>query len=57
LWRGKVIETNSNKFGSLIGDNSKIGANAVLFPVTVLEKNAIVDRLNSINQLEGYQND
>jgi NDP-sugar pyrophosphorylase family protein len=51
LWKGRVIETNTTKFGSLIGDNSKIGANAVLFPGTILEKNSIVDRLKCINQL------
>lgn len=35
---GKRIETNTEKFGALIGDNSKIGANAVLSPGTILQK-------------------
>jgi UDP-N-acetylglucosamine diphosphorylase / glucose-1-phosphate thymidylyltransferase / UDP-N-acetylgalactosamine diphosphorylase / glucosamine-1-phosphate N-acetyltransferase / galactosamine-1-phosphate N-acetyltransferase len=54
LWKGKVIETNVTKFGSLIGDNSKIGANAVLFPGTILEKNSTVERLRLINQMGSY---
>ena len=41
---GKEIKTGSNKFGALIGDGCKIGANAVLSPGTVLEKNTIVNR-------------
>jgi len=56
LWRGKVIKTNANKFGSLIGDNSKIGANAVLFPGTILEKKSLVNRLELINQIRVESN-
>lgn len=47
---GKLIDTKTEKFGSLIGDNSKIGANAVLSPGTILEKNRIVKRLELIEQ-------
>ena len=46
----QVIDTETEKFGSLIGDNSKIGANAVLSPGTILEKNSIVKRLELIEQ-------
>lgn len=46
----QLIDTNTEKFGSLIGDNSKIGANAVLSPGTILEKNSIVKRLELIEQ-------
>ena len=46
----KSIRTNLNKFGSLIGDYSKIGANAVLSPGTLLLPNTIVGRLQLVNQ-------
>jgi UDP-N-acetylglucosamine diphosphorylase / glucose-1-phosphate thymidylyltransferase / UDP-N-acetylgalactosamine diphosphorylase / glucosamine-1-phosphate N-acetyltransferase / galactosamine-1-phosphate N-acetyltransferase len=51
LYRSTVIDTFSEKFGSLVGDNSKIGANAVLSPGTILEANTIVKRLELIDQL------
>ena len=47
----EIINTNSEKFGALVGDNSKIGANAVLSPGTILEKNSIVKRLQLIEQI------
>jgi len=50
LYKSKIIETNVEKFGSLVGDNSKIGANAVLSPGTILEANTIVNRLELIDQ-------
>lgn len=46
----QIIDTKTEKFGSLVGDNSKIGANAVLSPGTILEKNTIVRRLELIEQ-------
>ena len=48
----QIIDTQTEKFGSLIGDNSKIGANAVLSPGTILEKNSIVKRLELIEQIK-----
>lgn len=48
---GKVIETNVIKFGSLIGDHSRIGANSVLNPGTILPVKSIVPRLTHVNQL------
>lgn len=47
----KIINTNIEKFGALIGDDSKIGANAVLSPGTILEKKSIVKRLELIEQI------
>ncbi len=44
----------ATKFRSLIEDNLKIGANAVLFPGTILEKNSTVERLTLINQMGSY---
>ncbi len=49
-YKNEIIETKTNKFGSLVGDNSKIGANAVLSPGTILERNSIVKRLELIEQ-------
>jgi UDP-N-acetylglucosamine diphosphorylase / glucose-1-phosphate thymidylyltransferase / UDP-N-acetylgalactosamine diphosphorylase / glucosamine-1-phosphate N-acetyltransferase / galactosamine-1-phosphate N-acetyltransferase len=51
LYNGKISETNSEKFGSLVGDNSKIGANAVLSPGTILNKGSIVKRLELVEQI------
>ncbi len=48
----EIIETNTEKFGALIGDNSKIGANAVLSPGTILPKNSIVKRLELVEQVK-----
>jgi NDP-sugar pyrophosphorylase family protein len=55
LYRSQIIETKVEKFGSLVGDNSKIGANAVLSPGTILEKNSIVKRLELIEQIRDEQ--
>jgi len=48
----QLIDTKIEKFGSLVGDNSKIGANAVLSPGTILEKNSVVKRLELIEQIK-----
>lgn len=50
LYQSEIIDTGVEKFGSLVGDNSKIGANAVLSPGTILEKNTIVKRLELVEQ-------
>ena len=50
MHRGERINTGVTKFGALVGDHVKIGANAVLSPGTILEKNRIVGRLELINQ-------
>lgn len=46
----QIIDTGVDKFGSLIGDHSKIGANAVLSPGTILPANSIVKRLELVDQ-------
>jgi NDP-sugar pyrophosphorylase family protein len=46
----KNIDTQSEKFGALVGDHSKIGANAVLSPGTLLLPNTTVKRLELIDQ-------
>lgn len=52
LLSGKKIKTGVYKFGALVGDDSKIGANSVLSPGTVLNKNSIIDRLQLISQVK-----
>lgn len=47
---GNRVVTNVSKFGALVGDDSKIGANAVLSPGTILPKQAIVGRLELVKQ-------
>lgn len=45
-----IIDTKQLKFGALVGDNSKIGANAVLSPGTVLEPHSTIPRLALVKQ-------
>ena len=47
---GKVINTGVKKFGALVGDGCRIGANAVLSPGTILARNYVVKRLELIEQ-------
>lgn len=47
----EIIETNTTRFGAVIGDHVKIGANAVLTPGTILKPNSIVGRLELVDQL------
>ncbi len=44
----RTIDTYLAKFGSIIGDNSKIGVNAVLNPGTILGKKSIIYPLVSV---------
>lgn len=50
---GQLVETGVTKFGALVGDDCKIGANAVLSPGTILEKGTVVGRLQLVDQ--GWQ--
>ncbi len=54
FYKGELVDTKSEKFGSLVGDHCKIGANAVLSPGTLLEKDSIVKRLELISQAMKY---
>lgn len=47
---GESQDTGTVKFGALIGDGTRIGANAVLSPGTLLEPGAIVGRLELVEQ-------
>ncbi len=45
-----VIETGIKKFGALVGDGCKIGANAVIAPGALLRPKTHVPRLGLIDQ-------
>lgn len=45
------IDTGVEKFGAVVGDGSKVGANAVLSPGTVLHPKTVVRRLELIEQI------
>ena len=51
LINAAIINTGVIKFGTLAGDHSKIGANAVLSPGTILPPHSIVKRLELVDQL------
>ena len=44
------IRTGQDKFGALVGDECRIGANAVLAPGTILARGTIVERLSLVDQ-------
>jgi acetyltransferase-like isoleucine patch superfamily enzyme len=48
--QSELINTGVAKFGSLVGDHCKIGANAVLSPGTILLPGAVVRRLELVAQ-------
>jgi NDP-sugar pyrophosphorylase family protein len=50
LHEGTVIETGAVKFGAVVGDSCRIGANAVLAPGTILPAMTVVQRLSLIDQ-------
>ena len=48
---GSMINTDTIKFGSLLGDKSRIGANAVLNPGTILKSGTVIGRLVHVDQI------
>jgi NDP-sugar pyrophosphorylase family protein len=50
-FKRKRVNTKLKKFGSIIGDNTKIGSNVVLNPGTILEKNC---RVLPLKNVKGY---
>jgi bifunctional UDP-N-acetylglucosamine pyrophosphorylase / glucosamine-1-phosphate N-acetyltransferase len=49
-WRGKIIDTGQTKFGALIGDDVRLGANCVVAPGALLERGTKVPRLGLVDQ-------
>jgi bifunctional N-acetylglucosamine-1-phosphate-uridyltransferase/glucosamine-1-phosphate-acetyltransferase GlmU-like protein len=56
LWDGKTIKTNVTKFGACIGDDCKVGANAVTSPGTILTPKSVVRRLELVEQIQPASN-
>jgi hypothetical protein len=50
IYNGKLIDTGTEKFGALVGDRARIGANAVIAPGAVLLSGTIVSRLALVDQ-------
>jgi bifunctional N-acetylglucosamine-1-phosphate-uridyltransferase/glucosamine-1-phosphate-acetyltransferase GlmU-like protein len=50
LWKGTIIDTGVEKFGALIGDNARIGANAVVAPGALIEAGTRLTRLGKVDQ-------
>lgn len=47
---GQVIETGVDKFGAIIGDDARVGANAVIAPGALLEKKSVIRRASLLDQ-------
>jgi len=47
--RGQLVKTGATKFGAVVGNGCKIGANAVLSPGTLLLPGSVVPRLGLIS--------
>ncbi|MBR0796170.1 LpxA family transferase [Bradyrhizobium jicamae] len=47
---GRRLETGAEKFGALVGDQTRIGANAVIAPGAILAQSTVVKRLSLIDQ-------
>lgn len=47
---GRIIETGMTKFGALIGDGTRIGANAVIAPGAILVAGSRIGRLQLVDQ-------
>lgn len=50
---GRLIGTGQTKFGALVGDGCRIGANAVLAPGALLAPGSVVPRLALVDQEQG----
>jgi UDP-N-acetylglucosamine diphosphorylase / glucose-1-phosphate thymidylyltransferase / UDP-N-acetylgalactosamine diphosphorylase / glucosamine-1-phosphate N-acetyltransferase / galactosamine-1-phosphate N-acetyltransferase len=48
--KGRHLSTGTDKFGALIGNGCRIGANAVLSPGTLLPAGTVVGRLELVDQ-------
>lgn len=51
--KGTRLETGVEKFGALVGDRTRIGANAVVAPGAILAPATVVKRLSLIDQAVG----
>jgi bifunctional N-acetylglucosamine-1-phosphate-uridyltransferase/glucosamine-1-phosphate-acetyltransferase GlmU-like protein len=51
-YEDSIIKTGVEKFGSLVGDGCRVGANAVLSPGTLLLPGTVVRRLELVEQVK-----
>jgi len=49
LFKGERVVTGVDKFGCLLGDNSRVGANAVIAPGALFEVGSIIKRLQLVD--------
>ena len=50
---GRTVATGLTKFGAMLGDGTRIGANAVTTPGTLLPPSSVVPRLTLVDQMAG----
>lgn len=50
LQDGEVIDTGVERFGAVLGDGARIGANAVIAPGALLAPSQVVPRLGLVDQ-------
>ncbi len=50
VWRGRTVDTGIERFGALIGDDVRIGANSVIAPGAIIEPGFQLTRLGKIGQ-------
>jgi len=55
MYQQQKTPTHVEKFGAMVGDGTKIGANSVLAPGTVLPGNTVVRRGEVIDQIEAVE--
>lgn len=46
----KILDTGVEKFGALLGDDVRLGANSVIAPGALIEKGQVVERLELVDQ-------
>ncbi|WP_234272713.1 LbetaH domain-containing protein [Billgrantia zhangzhouensis] len=51
-YNDQAIATGVEKFGAILGDNSRIGANAVIAPGSMFVERSIVKRGMAVDQYE-----
>jgi bifunctional N-acetylglucosamine-1-phosphate-uridyltransferase/glucosamine-1-phosphate-acetyltransferase GlmU-like protein len=53
LYRKELRRTGATKFGALVGDDVRIGANAVVAPGALLDRGMLVRRMQLLDQEAG----
>lgn len=53
-FEGTIFKTGLQKFGAILGDNSKVGANATIAPGAIISKGSIIKRSSLVDQSEEF---